>query len=240
MRDRALMIFADRFAGGVRLGEALRKLQLPLPLAVLGLPRGGVLVAFEVARVLQAPLDVLVVRKVASPADPEFALGAIAPGNVVVHEAAPGGWGETDARSFEKLAQAERAELERREGLYRAGLAPLDLRGVTAILVDDGLATGYTMLAAVRSARQLGASSVIAAAPVGSSEAAALIAGEADHVALLQVPPYLRSVGEWYEDFAQIEDAAVCELLQRSRAGAAGTPPTHPGAEGRAPLQERP
>ena len=216
------MGFADRAAAGAELASAVRELILPAPLIVLGLPRGGVVVAYEVARQLHAPLDVLVVRKIGSPTQREFAIGAIATGGVLIREPAAALL-DSEAREFEKLADAERVELERRERTYRAGLAPLDLRGATAILVDDGLATGSTMLAAVRAARRLGASMVVAAAPVGSDEAAARLAGEADHVAVLRIPPMLHAVGEWYDDFTQVEDEEVRELLKRAHA-AHGSP----------------
>ena len=115
------------------------------------------------------------------------------------------------------LVRRERRELERREHAYRAGMPPLDIAQKTAVLVDDGLATGSTMLAAVRAARQLGAAAVVCAAPVGSTEAAALVRAEADDVVLCQVPANLSSIGEWYEDFAQLDDAEVRRILSAAR-----------------------
>jgi len=214
-------VFADRAAAGVQLARKLRNLTLPPPLVVLGLPRGGVVVAFEVAQALRAPLDLLVVRKIGSPGQEEFAVGAIAPGSIVVHESGGGSGYGPDIQTFERLVQAERIELERRESTYRRGLPPLELAGKTAILVDDGLATGWTMLAAVRAARQLGASLIVAAAPVASEEAAARVAAEADQIAILNIPSSLRSVGEWYEDFTQIDDTEVRDLLTQARASRA-------------------
>jgi putative phosphoribosyl transferase len=205
--------FADRSAAGMALGGELKGRSLRPPVLVLGLPRGGVPVAYEVARALGAPLDVLIVRKIGMPGQPEFAIGAIASGNIMVQAAGIVGqsWQLEDA--FRQVVEHERRELERREQVYRAGLPPLELKDKTIVLVDDGLATGSTMLAAVRSARKAGAAAVIVAAPVGSSEAEALLTAEADEVIVLQTPLMLSSIGEWYERFEQLEDAEVCRLL---------------------------
>ena len=182
----------------VRWRRAFENLRLRRPILVLGLPRGGVPVAYEVALALRAPLDVLVVRKIGMPGQPELAIGAVAAGGIIVRE--PGSVGHLAALDtrFEQLAQRELAELDRRERAYRAGLPPLDLRGQTVVLVDDGLATGATMVAAVRAARAAGAAFVIVAAPVASDEAAAVVGAEADQLAILQVPPLLFAIGAWY------------------------------------------
>src|SRR5579863_8187076 len=200
------LIFADRPSAGRQLAEAVRKAHPRPPLSVLALPRGGVPVASEVARMLDAPLDVLLVRKIGSPSEPEFALGAIASPDVVVRDDRISG-PPSDTRAFERTAQCEWVELERRERLYRPGMAPLSLHGRTAIIIDDGLATGWTMLAAARAARRAGAATVICAAPVASIEAAARIGREADRTIFLSIPRALSSVGEWYEDVSQVEDA---------------------------------
>jgi putative phosphoribosyl transferase len=212
----SLAPFADRREAGRQLAGGVAALGLRPPLVVLGLPRGGVPVAFEVARALHAPLDVMLVRKVGMPGEPELALGAIATGGITVQQPVHfRGYGP-DAQEFAALAERERGELDRREQLYRAGRPPLELEGKTAVLVDDGLATGATMLAAVRAARQGGATAVVVAAPVASDEAAALIGAECDAIVILGIPPLLRAVGEWYLDFGQVEDREVCELLQDS------------------------
>lgn len=208
--------FADRESAGVALGEVLRKRRLTAPVVVLGLPRGGVPVAFQVAAALQAPLDVMLVRKVGAPGQPELAIGAIASGGVTVREPYAPAYLVGDTK-FEQLAQREHLELTRRERVYRAGLAPLALAGKTVVLVDDGVATGCTMLAAIRAARQGGADRVIAAAPVASDEAAALVGSEADDTAFLLVPAYLQAISLWYQVFGQTSDQEVCELLARSR-----------------------
>ena len=204
-------VFADRAAAGVALAQALGRRRLAAPLLVLGLPRGGVAVARQVAVALHAPLDVLVVRKIALPQNPELAIGAAASGGIVL-------WEEyidpSAGERFRELRQRALAEIERRERHYRKDRPPLDLRGKTAILVDDGLATGATMLAAVRAARQAGAAHVIAAAPVGSREAAARVRREADLVVILETPAMLFAVGQWYQRFEQLEDADVCRQLE--------------------------
>jgi predicted phosphoribosyltransferase len=207
--------FANRRAAGIALGQALRQLHLAAPVLVLGLPRGGVPVAYEAAMALDAPLDVMVVRKVGMPGQPELAIGAIAIEGVVVHE--PDAVAFLPALpSFAHLAARERRELERRERVYRAGLPPLDLARQHVVLVDDGIATGATMLAAVRAARKLHAAAVVVAAPVTSPEAAARLAAEADDVVFLETPRQLRAIGEWYDEFPQLEDIEVCELLARA------------------------
>jgi len=209
--------FANRRAAGMELARALVRVKPAQPLLVLGLPRGGVPVAFEVARSLRAPIDVLTVRKIGMPGQAELAIGAIASGDIVVREPSAELHFGVDQATFAELTARERTELERRERLYRHGLPPLELSGKTAVLVDDGLATGATMLAAIRSARKAGAHSVLAAAPVASREAAALLSREADEMVLLQIPPHLTSIGEWYVDFSQVEDEDVQALLARAR-----------------------
>jgi putative phosphoribosyl transferase len=210
-------VFVDRRTAGLALADAIRKMKLPAPVVVLGLPRGGVPVAYEVARALGAPLDVMVVRKIGMPGQPELAIGAIASGGIIVREDA--GIAHLDAFGipFEQLVETEREELQRRERAYRGNAPPLELAGQTVVLVDDGLATGSTMLAAVRAARKAGAASVVVAAPVSSEEASALIGEEADAVEVLETPPFLFAIGQWYENFEQVEDAEVCALLQQTR-----------------------
>jgi putative phosphoribosyl transferase len=214
-------VFRDRILAGRELGAALTRRVFAAPPVVLGLPRGGVPVAFEVAAALHAPLDVMIVRKVGMPGQPELAVGAIASGNIVVRDPDTLRYLPDGDAAFDALAARERVELERRERAYRAGRPPLELARRTVILVDDGVATGSTMLAAVRAARQAGAASIIAAAPVSSHQAAALLAAEVDAVEFLMVPPSLYAIGQWYEIFDQTPDAEVCRLLALS-------PPPHP------------
>ena len=218
--------YADRRAGGIELARAVAKRKFRAPIVVLGLPRGGIPVAHEVAKALHVPLDVMIVRKIGMPGQPELAIGAIASGNVVVHEPHLSSCLAERGIDFEQLTDHQRSEVERRERLYRAGLPTLDLKGKTAILVDDGLATGSTMLAAVRAARKAGAAAVIVAAPVASREAHELVRAEADAVVILQTPEFLLAIGEWYSNFDQIEDDEVCSLLAAAHRT---TPVTTPG-----------
>jgi len=217
-------VFPDRTAAGVALAQELQRRSLQPPLLVLGLPRGGVPVAYEVARVLHAPLDVMLVRKVGMPGQPELAIGAIASGNIVVREPRIAKELPELAASFACLAEDERRELERRESAYRPQLGPLELQGRTVILIDDGLATGSTMLAAVRAARQAGAAAIVVAAPVASPQAEKLVKAEADSVVILQTPAMLFSIGEWYEQFEQLEDDEVRRLLDLQRRNQAAAP----------------
>lgn len=217
-------IFTNRATAGVALARELQRQVLRPPVVVLALPRGGVAVAYEVARMLHAPLDVIVVRKIGMPGQPELAIGAIASGGIVVHE--PGMEKEFPelAASFDRVLEEERRELERRERVYRPGAAALDLVGKSAILVDDGLATGATMLAAVRAARKAGAATIIVAAPVASRQAAALVGREAAATVILETPAALFAIGQWFRDFEQLDDAEVLRLLDLSRSNPGGSP----------------
>jgi predicted phosphoribosyltransferase len=210
------MIFQDRQEAGRALAEVLRA-EAHLPDAiVLALPRGGVPVAFEVARELRLPLDVLVVRKLGVPGEEELALGAVAGSGVVVVSAEIARAFAIRQEQIDAMVTRERREIERREALYRGGRAVLDVRGRPAILVDDGLATGSTMMAAVRSLRPL-AARIVVAVPVGSRGACAELRREADEVVCLSAPEPFHAVGEFYKDFGQTSDAEVTELLAKAR-----------------------
>ncbi|MEQ1582251.1 MAG: phosphoribosyltransferase [Steroidobacteraceae bacterium] len=212
------MHFKDRSAAGYALATRLTEYQGLPDVVVLGLPRGGVPVAFEVAQVLRAPLDVLIVRKIGAPGQPEFALGAIASGGVfVLNDDVPASL--VDTAEVASTVEAERRELERRDRLYRAGKTPLALAAKRLVLVDDGAATGSSMLAAVRAARQLGAGQVIVALPVASPDAAHKLSREADRVVCLGTPASFVAVGQWYEDFPQVTDAEVRALLRTPQGG---------------------
>ncbi len=220
-------MFANRAAAGRALASAVRRLGLRGPILVLGLPRGGVPVAYEVARALGAALDVLCVRKIGYPGQPEFAIGALAVGDVLVRtpEAST-----IDEATFDELVHRERAELERRALAYRGGLAALDLPGKHVILVDDGLATGTSMLAAVRSARAAGAASLTIAVPVAAPSAVEMLEPEVDRFCCLQAPPEFMAVGEFYRHFEQTSDMEVTELLGKaSQARLASSPKSASG-----------
>jgi putative phosphoribosyl transferase len=213
-----LRAFTDRRSAGVALAAALHAARLRPPLIVLALPRGGVPVAYEVARLLNAPLDVLPVRKIGMPDQPELAIGAIAAGGIVVRDPVFTAQLAAAGVDFEQLVGSERAELSRRERIYRGDAAPLELSGRVVILVDDGMATGLTMLAALHAARQANAARIVVAVPVASHEGCALLAGETDDLVALITPEHLRSVGEWFERFEQVEDVEVLDLLRRAHA----------------------
>jgi predicted phosphoribosyltransferase len=181
---------------------------------VLALPRGGVPVAFEVARALDAPLDVFVVRKLGLPGHPEFAMGALASGGVRVLNDEVVRLYRIPEQAVEAIAQDEQTELERRERAYRSQRPALDVRGRTVVLIDDGLATGSTMKAAVEAVRALSPARIIVAVPVGSPDTCREFAGIADEIVCARRPEHFAAVGQWYDDFRQTTDEEVRELLQ--------------------------
>jgi predicted phosphoribosyltransferase len=208
--------FGDRVDAGRQLAQAVAGLELPPGAIVLGLPRGGVPVAAEIARTLGLPLDVLCVRKIGVPYQPELAMGAVASGGAVVRNEdvlAQLPDAETD---FEAVLALERIELERRERIYRGPADPPSIAGRTAVLVDDGLATGATMEAAVRALRSIGAARIVVAVPVGAPEACNRIAAAADQVICLIQPRHFASVGQWYDTFDQTADEEVTSLLAQA------------------------
>jgi putative phosphoribosyl transferase len=207
-----LMIFDDRAHAGRVLGERLAHFASEKNVFILALPRGGVPVGYEVAKALRAPLDVLVARKLGAPGNPEYAIGAVAPGARVISADAIAMLGLSYG-DVEALAAEEAKELERREKAYREGRPPLALEGRTAVLVDDGLATGATMLAAIRSARLRRPARGVAAVPVGDPATCAAVRREADELVCAAMPEELLAVGNWYRDFAQTTDEEVRALL---------------------------
>jgi predicted phosphoribosyltransferase/pimeloyl-ACP methyl ester carboxylesterase len=223
------MIFRDRHEAGRRLAAALTPLHLERPI-VIGLPRGGVPVAFEVARALGAPLDVLAVRKLGAPRRPEFAVGALAEERIGVFDPEIAAHVGITQAELNRTVERERGELERRIHAYRGERAPRPVAGRTAIVVDDGTATGLTALAAVRALRERGAGRTVVAVPVGSPEAVAKLREEADAVVCLEVPEDLFSVGGWYADFSEVTDQQVTTLL----AAAARAREPEPAADARA------
>jgi len=206
--------FRDRSEAGADLAESLRHYQGRGDVVVLGLPRGGVPIASEVARRLKAPFDVFVVRKLGVPGHEELAMGAIASGGVrfsnrdVVESL---GISET---VIDSVALREQVELDRREHLYRGDRPPLSLENKTVILVDDGVATGSTMRAAIRAARQRHPARVVVAAPVGAPSACVDLSHEADEVVCVRMPDPFVAVGLWDADFTPTSDEEVRALLQ--------------------------
>ena len=206
--------FWSRNEAGRMLAEALEGYKGLPNLTVLALPRGGVPVGYEVARALGAPLDVLVVRKLGVPIQRELAFGAIAGGGVRVINDALIRELDLPEDVVERVVAAEQAELERREQAYRGGRGPIEARGRTVILVDDGLATGATMRAAVAAVRNLGAKRVVVAVPVGAAETCRLLEEEADEVVCLLTPEPFYAIGLWYHEFPQLDDDEVRDLLR--------------------------
>ena len=205
------MRFADRVDAGRRLAERLRD-ELGPDAVVLGLPRGGVPVAFEVAAALGLPLDVIVVRKLGVPYQPELAMGAIGEGVLVLNDRVLRASGVSQA-GLSAVERRERAELDRRLAELRTGRAPVVLAGREVAVVDDGIATGSTARAACAVVRARGARRVVLAAPVGPAAAPAELAGDADRVVLLQAPEDFAAVGQFYADFGQTSDEDVRSLL---------------------------
>jgi putative phosphoribosyl transferase len=213
--------FANRTDAGRQLASALARYAGRSDVLVLGLPRGGVPVAFEIAAELDAPLDVFVVRKLGLPGHEEFGIGAIATGNVrVVDEAVLEAYG-VDAETLDRITERERLELERRERLYRDERAFPTIAGRVVILVDDGLATGSTMRAAIAALRAKAPREIVIAVPVGARETCAAMRALADEVVCLETPDPFYAVGLWYEHFEQTDDEEVHELLERGASRAA-------------------
>ena len=217
--------FSDRYEAGRILAEGLRDYAGSPDVLVLGLPRGGVPVAFEVARKLGVPLDVFLVRKLGAPGQEELAMGAIASGGIVVlnHEVIEA------LRVAPELVETEiareRVELSRRERLYRGQRSPLDVSGRTVILVDDGLATGSTMRAAVRALRRASPRRIVVAVPTAAPSTCEEFQTIADACVCTITPEPFRAVGLWYENFDQISDEEVCQLLFRASLEAGREPP---------------
>ena len=209
--------FTDRDEAGRLLAAALAMMKLPANVVVLALPRGGLPIGLQVARKLNAPLDVVIVRKLGVPWQPELAMGAIASGSfqTLDHDLIRAcGISRED---IDAVITKERTEVERREKLYRKGLPALDLRGKTALLVDDGLATGSTMLVAARYVRSLKPARMLIGVPVGSAQACERLKEEAGDCICLATPEPFVAVGQWYADFPQVNDSEVQRFLEAGR-----------------------
>jgi predicted phosphoribosyltransferase len=208
------MLFRDRREAGRFLSGKLTRYFNRPDVLVLGLPRGGVPVAFEVARSLKAPLDVFIVRKLGLPGHEELAMGAIASGGVLVLNDDVVNQLSIPRRIVNLVAEDERQELERRQQLYRGNRPAPNVQGRTVILVDDGLATGSTMRAAIAALRRLEPKRIVVAVPVGAPETCAEFQHEADEAICALTPDPFYAVGTWYRDFSQTSDEEVRELLE--------------------------
>ena len=210
------MIFANRTEAGQELALRLRTYANRDDVIVLGAPRGGVPVAFEVATALKAPLDVFVLRKLGVPGHEELAFGAIASGGVrILDRDTVEGLGITGL-DIERVTRAEKQELERREQSYRGGRPPLDVSGLTVILVDDGIATGSSMRAAIRALRQMKPARIVLAVPVAPPSTCSQLQFEVNELVCLEMPEPFYGVGRFYDDFTQVSDEEVIELLDKA------------------------
>jgi putative phosphoribosyl transferase len=210
------MLFQNRFEGGRLLASKLSHLANRSDVVVLALPRGGVPVGFEVVKALNAPLDVFVVRKLGVPGHKELAMGAIASGGIrVLNEKVVRTLGIPD-EVVDTVAAEEERELERREREYRDGRPPIDVRGRTVILVDDGLATGSSMRVAALALKQKNPAQIVVAVPVASPDTCAEFESEVDQVICAVTPEPFWAVGQWYLDFSQTSDEEVRDLLRRA------------------------
>jgi len=220
------MAFRDRIEAGQILAEKLEHYRDHPDVLVLGLPRGGIPVAFEVAKALHAPLDVIVVRKLGVPGNEELAIGAIASGGVrVLNNEIITGFRIT-YQTLESVTTEERKELERQEKDYRSGRPPLAVRDRIVIVIDDGLATGSTMRAAAQALRQQNPKRIVVAVPVVSTRTCDEFRDEVDEIVCAITPHDFHKVGMWYEDFLQTSDAEVMTLLEEA-AGWTSQPVSH-------------
>jgi len=209
-------ILQDRVAAGRRLVEPLRQYAHRSDVIVLALPRGGVPVAYEVATALGVRLDLMLVRKLGVPSHQEFAMGAIASGGIQVLNEDALRAHPIDKAAFDAVVERETRELQRREQLYRGSRAPVQLKDQVVILIDDGLATGASMLAAIHATRVQAPSRIVVAVPVAPIETAEALRSEVDELICPLIPDWLMSIGYWYMDFSQTSDKEVMDLLQKA------------------------
>jgi predicted phosphoribosyltransferase len=233
--------FQDRAQAGRELARELARLDAFTDPLVLALPRGGVPVGYHVARALKAPLDVLIVRKLGHPLQPELAIGALASGGIRVLNREILSQVDLSPSAIDEITEREAAEVVRRERAYRGDATPPAVAGRSAILVDDGVATGSTMSAAVAALRRLGPREVVVAVPVAPPETCARLRREADRVVCLKTPVPFMAIGLWYVSFPQLADQEVQELLSRAAEELAesGVPSPPPGRDRQGPSGSR-
>ncbi|EKD45683.1 MAG: phosphoribosyltransferase [uncultured bacterium] len=208
------IIFRDRKEAGQKLAELLKSYTAEKPI-ILAMPRGGVVVAYEIAQALKAPLDVIVSRKIGAPSQPEYAIGAIAPGDIRVFNDEAISSLDISKTEIETLVAREKKEMERRIKLYRGNKPLLDLKDKVVIIVDDGVATGQTALVAIRSVRKTQPKKIVFACGVCAHDSMELLRQEADEVISLSMPKMFYAVGQWYQSFEQTTDDEVIRLLSK-------------------------
>jgi len=227
------MIFANRAEAGRQLAESLKKYANRDDVIVLGAPRGGVPVAFEVATRLGVPLDIFVMRKLGVPGHEELAFGAIASGGVrVLNRETIEVLGLTGL-DIERVTKKEKVELERREIAYRAGRPPLEVSGLIVILIDDGIATGSSMRAAIQALRQRNPAVLVVATPLAPRASCDRLRDEVDELVCLETPEPFYGVGQFYDDFSEVSDEEVTDLLDRAWSRADGNSQAAPAPRGR-------
>lgn len=213
-----MAIFNDRVDAGRKLAKKLSKYANRPDVLILALPRGGVPVAFEVAKELNVKMDIFIVRKLGVPGNEELAMGAIASDNIrVLNEDVVRSF-QIPERVIDKVAENELRELERRERTYRGDRPKPDIKGITVILIDDGLATGATMRAAATALKTKNPAKIVVAVPTAAPDTCEFFGREVDEVICVATPEPFYGVGAWYEDFSQTTDKEVCELLDKARA----------------------
>jgi len=208
------MIFQNREQAGQQLAEKLLAYRGRTDVIVLAIPRGGVPVAFEVARILKAPLDIFLSRKLGVPGQEELAFGALASGGVRVLDRDLISELNLSRKEIDRIAENVERELERREQVYRGNRSPIRIEGKVALLVDDGIATGSSMRAAIKALRQMKPSRLVVAVPVASLQACQKLRSEVDELVCVYAPEYFYAIGQFYEDFSQITDETVSDLLR--------------------------
>jgi predicted phosphoribosyltransferase len=211
-----MALFKDRADAGRKLAKSLSKYANRSDVLILALPRGGVPVAFEVAKALNVKMDVFIVRKLGVPGHEELAMGAIASGNIRVLNEDIVGSLQIPPQIVERVAEGELKELERREQMYRGSRQKLDVTGLTVILIDDGLATGATMRAAAAALKTKNPARIVVAVPVAAADTCQLFQHEVDETICLAAPEPIYAVGAWYGDFSQTTDREVCDLLDKA------------------------
>lgn len=209
-------VFLNRREAGRKLAESLELYRKQNPI-ILAMPRGGVVVAFEIAQALQAPLDVVVVRKLGAPGQPEYAIGAIAPGDIVVFNPDMQSYFSESDPKLQEIIESEKREMQRRITLYCYDGKQMDISNKVVIIVDDGIATGQSALAAIRSVRKQNPSKIIFASPVGAADSVAMLTREVDTMICLIASEHFYAVGQWYSNFDQTEDNEVIALLKQNR-----------------------